>query len=66
MFPESPELLDPESHPGRKRKINSGHLLITLMNFKFVVLVLYFSIYFYFCIFNYSLFFVYFSVFFVG
>jgi hypothetical protein len=41
------------------------HLLITLLRLEFVVLVLYFSIYFYLCSFNYSLFFVvYFFVFF--
>jgi len=32
------------------------HLLITLLRLEFVVLVLYFSIYFYLCSFNYSLF----------
>jgi len=31
------------------------HLLITVLRLEFVVLVLYFSIYFYFCSFNYSL-----------
>jgi NADH-ubiquinone oxidoreductase chain 4L len=40
------------------------HLLITLLRLEFIVLVLYFSIYFYLCNFNYSLFFVvYFLVF---
>jgi hypothetical protein len=34
------------------------HLLIALLRLEFVVLVLYFSIYFYLCSFNYSLFFV--------
>ena len=34
------------------------HLLITLLSLEFTVLVLYFSIYFYLCSFNYSLFFV--------
>ena len=34
------------------------HLLITLLRLEFVVLVLYFSVYFYLCSFNYSLFFV--------
>ena len=41
-------------------------MLITLLRLEFVVLVLYFSIYFYLCSFNYSLFFVvYFLVFFL-
>jgi NADH-ubiquinone oxidoreductase chain 4L len=39
------------------------HLLITLLRLEFVVLVLYFSIYFYLCRFNYNLFFV---VYFLG
>jgi len=40
------------------------HLLITVLRLEFVVLVLYFSVYFYLCRFNYSLFFlVYFLVF---
>nr|QXT44267.1 NADH dehydrogenase subunit 4L [Apicotermes occultus] len=40
------------------------HLLITLLSLEFIVLVLYISMYFYLCNFNYSLFFVvYFLVF---
>nr|AQP29548.1 NADH dehydrogenase subunit 4L [Angularitermes nasutissimus] len=40
------------------------HLLITLLSLEFIVLVVYFSVYFYLCKFNYSLFFVvYFLVF---
>jgi len=43
---------------------SSSHKLITLLRVEFVVFVLYFSIYFYLCSFNYSLFFVvYFLVF---
>jgi len=37
---------------------NRKHLLIILLRLEFVVLVLYFSVYFYLCRFNYSLFFV--------
>nr|YP_009104743.1 NADH dehydrogenase subunit 4L [Macrotermes natalensis]AIT76167.1 NADH dehydrogenase subunit 4L [Macrotermes natalensis] len=40
------------------------HLLITLLSLEFIVLVLYFSVYYYLCNFNFSLFFVvYFLVF---
>nr|YP_009350256.1 NADH dehydrogenase subunit 4L [Macrotermes malaccensis]AQP26693.1 NADH dehydrogenase subunit 4L [Macrotermes malaccensis] len=40
------------------------HLLITLLSLEFIVLVLYFSVYYYLCSFNFSLFFVvYFLVF---
>nr|AQP28075.1 NADH dehydrogenase subunit 4L [Macrotermes sp. B TB-2017] len=40
------------------------HLLVTLLSLEFVVLVLYFSVYYYLCSFNFSLFFVvYFLVF---
>nr|YP_009192637.1 NADH dehydrogenase subunit 4L [Coptotermes testaceus]ALP29883.1 NADH dehydrogenase subunit 4L [Coptotermes testaceus]AMX22831.1 NADH dehydrogenase subunit 4L [Coptotermes testaceus]AMX22844.1 NADH dehydrogenase subunit 4L [Coptotermes testaceus]AMX22857.1 NADH dehydrogenase subunit 4L [Coptotermes testaceus]URH16745.1 NADH dehydrogenase subunit 4L [Coptotermes testaceus] len=40
------------------------HLLVTLLSLEFVVLVLYLSVYFYLCGFNYSLFFVvYFLIF---
>nr|YP_009351517.1 NADH dehydrogenase subunit 4L [Macrotermes muelleri]AQP29804.1 NADH dehydrogenase subunit 4L [Macrotermes muelleri] len=40
------------------------HLLVTLLSLEFIVLVLYFSVYYYLCNFNFSLFFVvYFLVF---
>nr|ATL76475.1 NADH dehydrogenase subunit 4L [Stylotermes sp. CN13]ATL76488.1 NADH dehydrogenase subunit 4L [Stylotermes sp. CN14]ATL76514.1 NADH dehydrogenase subunit 4L [Stylotermes sp. Chi-156] len=43
---------------------SSSHLLVTLLSLEFIVLVLYLSIYYYLCGFNYSLFFVvYFLVF---
>nr|QAX91138.1 NADH dehydrogenase subunit 4L [Schedorhinotermes lamanianus] len=43
---------------------NRKHLLSTLLSLEFIVLVLYLSLYYYFCSFNYNLFFVvYFLVF---
>nr|QAX91242.1 NADH dehydrogenase subunit 4L [Schedorhinotermes sarawakensis] len=43
---------------------NRSHLLSTLLSLEFIVLALYLSLYYYFCSFNYSLFFVvYFLVF---
>nr|AIY62084.1 NADH dehydrogenase subunit 4L [Parrhinotermes browni] len=44
--------------------LNRKHLLCTLLSLEFIVLVLYMSLYYYFCSFNYNLFFVvYFLVF---